>query len=218
MDVLQILKDYLAAQNLPNTKAVIAGFRNYLGLLKQGNRTMNLIGPLSEAEIVTDLFCDSLSLAALLNPLPSVVIDIGSGAGFPGIPLKLLQPDIALHVVEPRQKRHYFLGHASRALGLQNVIRHNARIEDCAPSLPQNALVCSKAFAPVDQWLPLAASLCGPQGFVGVLCTADHWTPTIDALTASLSLTILHRLSTPRLSSPPRLTLILTPTSPTPTT
>ncbi len=216
MDVLQILKDYLAEENLPNTKAVIAGFRNYMGLLKQGNRTMNLIGPLPEAEIVTDLFCDSLSLAALLKPLPSVVIDIGSGAGLPGIPLKLLQPDIALHLVEPRQKRHYFLGLAIRTLGLQNVTRHNARIEDCAHALPPNALVCSKAFAPVDQWLPLAASLCGPQGFIGVLCTADHWTPAIDALAASLSLSILHRRSTPRpFPHPPRLTLILTPASPT---
>jgi 16S rRNA (guanine527-N7)-methyltransferase len=210
---LRPLDAFLSQHGLPHDASTLTQFDLYLSLLKQGNKAMNLIGPLSDAEIVHDLLCDSLSIAALLNPLPPVIIDIGSGAGFPGLPLKILSPSVSLHLVEPRQKRYHFQGIAARALKLTGVTRHNARVEDCAPNLPPSALVCSKAFAPVEQWLPIAASLAAPSGFVAVLCAEDHWTADRDAQARALGLSILHRLVTPRHGSPPRLTLILSMSS-----
>jgi 16S rRNA (guanine527-N7)-methyltransferase len=206
---LDPLRRFLDQHGLPADATTLARFDQYLALLRQANRAMNLIGPLSDAEVVRDLFCDSLSLAALLKPLPDVVIDVGSGAGFPGLPLKLIAPDIALHLVEPRQKRHQLLGIAASKLGLRGVHRHNARVEGCADALPPGGLVCSKAFAPVAEWLPLAARLAAPGGVVGVLCAADHWTDERAAEAAALGLTPEGQLETRREAGPARLTLTL---------
>lgn len=99
----------------------------YLAELDRWRRTTNLTGRLSPEELV-----DHALEASLASPLLSdgqTVIDIGSGAGFPGLPLAISRPGIDVVLVEPRKKRAAFLRHVLRAVPVGNARVAEARIE-----------------------------------------------------------------------------------------
>ena len=83
---------------------------------------MNLTGLKNETDIVVTLFIDSLACGLALNSEKNEkIIDIGSGAGFPGIPLKIAYPELKIDLVEPRLKKTAFLHHVIGVLGLENI-------------------------------------------------------------------------------------------------
>ncbi len=85
------------------------------------NRRMNLVSERSSREIVVRHFLDSLTPAPLLERPEGSLIDIGSGGGFPGIPLRIALPHLQLSLVEPSRKRSSFLAHIVRLLALGEV-------------------------------------------------------------------------------------------------
>ena len=85
------------------------------------NRRMNLVSERSSREIVVRHFLDSLMPAPLLERPEGSLIDIGSGGGFPGIPLRIALPHLQLSLVEPSRKRSSFLSHIVRLLALGEV-------------------------------------------------------------------------------------------------
>ncbi len=100
----------------------------YLAELDRWRRTMNLTGALS-TEDLTEHALESL-LGESLIPHGERVIDIGSGAGFPGLPLAIERPDVAMTLAEPRAKRAVFLRHVVRELCLANAEVLERRVED----------------------------------------------------------------------------------------
>ncbi|MBW1998814.1 MAG: 16S rRNA (guanine(527)-N(7))-methyltransferase RsmG [Deltaproteobacteria bacterium] len=95
-------------------------FGIYLEELWRWNRRINLTGISSRRGMVLDLFLDSIIPAPLL-PAGATVLDIGAGAGFPGLPLKICRPDLRVALVESRQKKANFLRHIVRLLGLKDI-------------------------------------------------------------------------------------------------
>jgi 16S rRNA (guanine(527)-N(7))-methyltransferase RsmG len=91
----------------------------YLALLDRARRRTNLTGPLTAQELV-DHALESV-LGETLVARSALVVDIGSGAGFPGIPLGLARPDLGVTLVEPRRRRIEFLREAICEIGLANV-------------------------------------------------------------------------------------------------
>lgn len=108
-----------------------AAFIAYAGLLLEWNGRMNLTAITEPREIAQKHFADSLLPAALL-PLGASAIDVGTGAGFPGLPLKILRPDIKLTLLDSLQKRIGFLQALCKELGLWDVTFLHARAEDAA--------------------------------------------------------------------------------------
>src|SRR5215467_768296 len=102
----------------------------YLALLDAARRRTNLTGPLTAAELV-DHALESVIGSALI-PAASAVVDIGSGAGFPGLPLAIARPDIGMTLVEPRRKRLDFLREVVREVGLPRVVCAR-RLQDLPP-------------------------------------------------------------------------------------
>jgi 16S rRNA (guanine527-N7)-methyltransferase len=100
----------------------------YLSELDRWRQHLNLTGGLS-AEQLADHTLESL-LGSDLIIHGGRVVDIGSGAGFPGLPLAISRPDLAVTLVEPRGKRAAFLRHVVRQLALENVVVAEARIEN----------------------------------------------------------------------------------------
>lgn len=100
----------------------------YLAELDQWRRRINLTGDLDADELVAHA-AESLIPADIL-PLGGSLIDIGSGAGFPGVPLAISRPEVPVTLLEPRGKRASFLRHVIRALPLPNAAAHEARVED----------------------------------------------------------------------------------------
>jgi 16S rRNA (guanine527-N7)-methyltransferase len=103
-------------------------------LLADWNKRMDLTAVLEESEMVDRHYVDSLTPLTTdgLIPKGAAVIDVGSGAGFPGIPLAIARPDIHMTLLDAQQKRVRFLQEASTRLNLNNVRAVHGRAEDSA--------------------------------------------------------------------------------------
>lgn len=135
-------------------------FQQYLELFLRWNRTHRMTALDSAAAVVQDLFIDSLLFLALLPPRPLAVVDIGAGAGIPGLPLRLADPAIAVTLIEARRKRVSFLLAAQRELDLDNVAVKEGRAEALLEQEPALSgrfdVVVARSVSPANALLPLA--------------------------------------------------------------
>lgn len=108
-------------------------FMHYLAHLIEWNKTINLTAIIDPKEIIIKHFADSLlALVATSFPQDGIVLDVGSGGGFPGIPLKIMRSDMRLVLVEPVQKKCSFLNSVIGLLKLQDVSVFDDTIEQYA--------------------------------------------------------------------------------------
>ncbi|MYF25092.1 MAG: 16S rRNA (guanine(527)-N(7))-methyltransferase RsmG [Nitrospira sp. SB0678_bin_10] len=118
------------AIGMPHEPAAIEQFVFYLQEVMKWNERTNLTGHKSEEDIIGNLFIDSLACTKVLLPdTTSSVLDIGTGAGFPGIPMGIVCPQQAITLVEPNLKKVAFLHHIIGSLSLTNVCVEPCRIE-----------------------------------------------------------------------------------------
>lgn len=138
-------------------------FRVYLRELMRWNEKFNLTGLRDPERIWTELFLDSLIPAPRISP-EGRLLDAGSGAGFPGLPLKIFYPGLQLHLLEARAKRVHFLREMVRRLGLTGVEVIRGRIEKDLPTLPGDCYpwITARALAKFPQVIRWCAPLlCG---------------------------------------------------------
>ena len=137
----------------------------YLAELMKWSRRVNLIArDTPEAQVVETHFLDSLTLLPFLDGAGEVhLLDVGSGAGFPGLALACVRPDARCTLCEPRQKRVSFLRHVIRTLGLVNVEVVAERVEAHLPDWPGRFThITSRAVAEPAAFLPLVRPLVTP--------------------------------------------------------
>ena len=107
-------------------------FLAYLRELQRWNRTLNLTSIRNMEEAVERHYCESLFVAQVLDVEPVTIVDVGSGGGFPGLPLAVLRPDCLVTLVESHQRKAVFLKEASR--NLPNIRVLSKRSEDVEES------------------------------------------------------------------------------------
>lgn len=135
-------------------------------LLATWNRQSNLTGHRTAAEIASGVCADAVALASVL-PETIGIADLGSGAGFPGIPLAILRPSTTVLLVEARERRHHFQRAAQRQLGLPNVTPLLGRAEQLDPQ-PQPLALAQAMAEPLVvlgwllPWAELGGRLCLP--------------------------------------------------------
>lgn len=130
------LKRELAAFGLTPDGAALDRLDEYAGRLVEANRVMNLTAITEPGAIVTRHFADSATLLTTVDPPRGAsLIDVGSGAGFPGLVVKILRPDLRVTLLDGTRKRVDFLARTAEALGL-TVDAVHARAEEAAV-LPQ---------------------------------------------------------------------------------
>jgi 16S rRNA (guanine527-N7)-methyltransferase len=127
--MMDLLATAASAWGLPLSAAQIDQFDRYAAELRRWNERVNLTSIADEPGIVTRHFLDSLRCAQSWGPAPESLIDIGAGAGFPGLPLKILRPELRLTLVESIAKKAAFLRHIAETLGLADVDIVVARAE-----------------------------------------------------------------------------------------
>ncbi|MCF6290489.1 MAG: 16S rRNA (guanine(527)-N(7))-methyltransferase RsmG [Desulfobacterales bacterium] len=161
----------------------------YCDELLKWNRKVNLVArEATRAEILEKHFLDSLTLLPLLreehNRRPSL-LDVGSGAGFPGLVLKIAWPGLVVTLVEPRRKRAFFLRHLIRTLGLEGIKVLRVRLAEGAEPDPLAGqrfdLITSRALADLATFLALVAPYLRPAGRI-IAMKGPRGTAELDSL------------------------------------
>jgi 16S rRNA (guanine527-N7)-methyltransferase len=106
----------------------------YLRFLFKWNEKINLTAILNPLDVVKVLMAESFWAAVLVGEPKGPILDIGSGAGFPGLAMAVYRPELELVLLEPRKKRAAFLAALRREMGLPGIAVWNRRVEDCIPS------------------------------------------------------------------------------------
>jgi 16S rRNA (guanine527-N7)-methyltransferase len=175
--IAELLDPFLEANPLPPVS--LNQISTYIDLLLRWNARVNLTAVRTPEEIVTRHFGESLFAARQLlagpapsnemlpSPPASLAVDLGSGAGFPGLPLKIWSPDTKVTLIESNHKKVAFLRETIRALTLTNIDVFPGRAQDFPPASAN--LVTLRAVERFDHILLTAATLVAPQGRLALL-------------------------------------------------
>ena len=148
----------------------VAGLARYATELEKWGRRINLVAKAPRPEIVEKHFTDSLALLPLLRHGESRrLLDVGTGAGFPGLVVKIACPELPVTLLEPREKRVSFLRHIVRTLRLKGVDIVCGRLDDPRDFAARNGefeQVVSRAVMDIAGFLELAAGVAAPGGRV----------------------------------------------------
>ena len=165
------LNDLLAATDHPPlAPAQSEQFAAYLALLQKWNAKTNLTAIRDEEGILSRHFLESILCAANLPPGLQTLLDFGSGAGFPGIPIALMRPEIEVTLAESQNKKAAFLREAVRTLHLTTKV-HSARAEELKQKFD---CVTLRAVDNMAAAIPAAIQLIAPNGWLAVLTTRSE--------------------------------------------
>lgn len=161
---------------------IISELTVYFRELTIWNKKINLTAIKQEKEVAVKHFLDSMACSkALLSTQSASLLDIGTGAGFPGLPLKILHPELDLTLLEPSHKKTAFLRHLIGTLQLSKAVVLSTRIEDFSNDLDQAgrfAHIITRALD-IKQILPFVRSLLRDQGRL-ILCRAKPLEKQLD--------------------------------------
>jgi 16S rRNA (guanine527-N7)-methyltransferase len=151
------------------TGSQIARFAIHATELMAWNQTVNLTAITDPTELAVKQFLDTLPLAPL-SPETSRVLDIGSGGGFPGIPLKILRPDLHVTLIDGVRKKVSFQKHVIGTLGLKDIEAHHIRAEELGRQRDLEAklfnVIVSKALSKIDRFLEIGIPLLRRPGMI----------------------------------------------------
>ena len=134
---------------------------DYVALLSKWNTAYNLTAVREEADMVTRHLLDSLAIAPFLAG--QRVLDVGTGAGLPGVPMAILFPQREFHLLDSNGKKTRFLFQVKTALRLDNMVVHQARVQSFRVVEPFDA-VLSRAFASLQDMMHGCRHLLAPEG------------------------------------------------------
>jgi 16S rRNA (guanine527-N7)-methyltransferase len=188
--IAKLLEPFLAQSLAP---AQLNNISTYINMLLRWNARINLTAIRNPEEIVTRHFGESLFCAQQIGAEKlcaqnldarspherQPVVDIGSGAGFPGLPIKIFSSEIFLTLIESNQKKVAFLREVIRELDLKDATVFPGRAEDFAPTSPNN-VVTLRAVERLSDILPTALRLAGPNGSLALLIGEDQVPSTRD--------------------------------------
>ena len=125
----KIFNNYLEKLNLTLTEEQIEKFYNYMNLLIEWNKKINLTAIVEPKDIILKHFIDSLTIEKYIKKGENI-IDVGTGAGFPGIPLKIAREDLKITLADSLNKRINFLNEVINKLDLKNIETIHTRAEE----------------------------------------------------------------------------------------
>ncbi len=159
--------------------------RAYLALLVKWQEKINLVSPATIKDAWGRHFVDSIQIEALLPEGAKTLYDLGTGAGFPGLVLAVLRPELSVTLVESDSKKCAFLQTVSRETGTPVAIQ-NSRIEAAATELPAPDVITARALAPLESllnyvrpWVEAAPDL------VLIFPKGENWRSEIQAARAA---------------------------------
>lgn len=138
-------------------------FSSHGKLLLQWNRKMNLTTITDPLQVAIKHFLDSVAPFAHIS-FQSPLLDMGTGGGFPGIPIKVLNPEQSITLVDSLRKRISFVKEVIRQLQLDNIDAIHTRVEDLVIPIGGYAMIACRAFTDMEDAVRMAAPLLAPKG------------------------------------------------------
>ena len=139
---------------------------DYVALIAKWNRVHNLTAVRAKSQMVSAHLLDCLAVAPYLDA--NTILDVGSGAGLPGIPLALMWPHVSVALMDSNHKKAAFLRQAIIELGLKNATVIGERVENWQPPHLYD-LVISRAFSDLPEFLRIAGRMCAENGTVATM-------------------------------------------------
>jgi 16S rRNA (guanine527-N7)-methyltransferase len=170
-DFRSILMKAAGEMGLSLTEKQLALFETYRVTLLLWNSKMNLVSLQSDLDLPVRHFIDSLTLLPYLPAVPVSVLDIGSGAGFPAIPIKIVRTDLHMTLLEASRKKSSFLKEVVRKLGLQGISVLNSRLEELLRKDPTPTfdLIVSRATLKLPDLVAQGLPLLKDGGFLAAM-------------------------------------------------
>ncbi len=166
-------RELLESFELDVTERFCEQIRIYIDLLLRWNRRISLTSITSPEEIVRTHFAESLLATETPTEIHGRLADVGTGAGFPGIPLKMLVPTLQLTLIEPNAKKCAFLAEVVRAIELKDVEIIQKRYDDVRrPDIPFD-IVTARALGQFFEFAEWAESVLAPGGHIMVWTGPD---------------------------------------------
>lgn len=162
----EILKIGLAELPLGASKEGVQQLAALAELVANWGSRINLTGHRTPEAVARRLILDAAALWAALHAKSDSLADLGSGAGFPGLPIAILEPAVQVVLVEARERRHHFQRHVIRELGLSNVKATRGRHEEVDPTL--SGAVVAQALGPPQELLPFMLRWAAPGAVLAV--------------------------------------------------
>jgi 16S rRNA (guanine527-N7)-methyltransferase len=156
-----ILQQGIAAAALPISDQVQQKLLDYLALMQKWNKVHNLTAVRDADEMVTLHLLDSLVVLPHIDA--KHLLDVGSGAGLPGIPLAICLPDLQVTVIDSNSKKVSFMRQAKAELGITNLEVLGGRVEDIAPAR-KFEIIISRAFSDLSLFISLTHHLLDAHG------------------------------------------------------
>jgi 16S rRNA (guanine527-N7)-methyltransferase len=204
MNAPQPLRRGLLALGVASSDEQVARLERYLALLEKWNRVYNLTAIREPERMVTHHLLDSLAI------LPHVrgprVLDVGSGAGLPGIPLAIASPGLAVTLLDSNHKKVAFLQQAIAELQLANATVVAQRVESWQTG-ERFETVVSRAFADLGEFVSAAARLLAPGGMIAAM-KGVHPHDEIERLPAGFRVRAVLKLDVPLLDAERHLVLV----------
>ncbi|WP_420266990.1 16S rRNA (guanine(527)-N(7))-methyltransferase RsmG [Candidatus Magnetominusculus dajiuhuensis] len=160
------LKMGLSALGIDPTDEIIGAFATYAAALQKWTKVHNLTSVTDEEGIAVKHFLDSVLFTIPLRDGDCEILDVGSGAGFPGIPMKIVRPSLRLTLLEPKGKKAVFLRYIANELNLsKDVIVCEDRLESFRPRGLYDAAVVRALFT-ADEFVKQVSPLVKPGGLI----------------------------------------------------
>ena len=193
MTIRRMLKEGGREYGLELSDEQVDSFLFYLVELEKWNRKINLTAIRGEKDIVVKHFIDSFSYIQGFDPAPGMqLLDMGSGAGFPALPIKIVVPSLVITMVEAVQKKATFLRHMSRMLRLQDVEVVDKRTDGLPDTYKERYdVVTARAFADMATALREGVRFLKPGGLVVLSRGPEEGVE--DAVLTSLAMTSISR-------------------------
>lgn len=203
---VEIFSAGAAAMDIRLALKTITRLVQYFELLKIWNSKMNLVGDAPDVKLIEHHFLDSLSMLPVLEqgagePQPLTLLDVGTGAGFPGLVIKIVRPDLSVTLVEPRRKRVSFLRQVIRELKLSGIEVLPVRVEDLGPEA-LFSFITSRAFTGISELLGMVSPLSPKGGLVIGMKGPKGLLELRDWQTQSAASSFYHLLEARRLTLP----------------
>ncbi len=203
------LAEGIAGLDLVISEGQRSDLLRFVGLLARWNRTYNLTGVRNPLDMIPRHLLDSLSVSRYLQG--TSILDVGTGAGLPGVPLAVTRPELRFTLLDSNGKKTRFVQQAVMELGLKNVRVARTRVEDYVTHRRFDSIIV-RAFAPLSDILAKVRNLCQPGCRLLAMKGADPAQELAGAPTGALDIEI-QQVRVPLLDAERNIVLISSKTS-----